>query len=340
MNKVSRSFALVVPFAEEPLNHYLATAYLICRVVDNIEDSGLPPPQKRTRFAEFTHLLKYPSMAPDVLTRWEQGPWPGLTIDEKQLMSLENGLMLWQIYAQTPDEVREIIARWTLTMAKGMSQIDDPHQTPQLVDHKGVKVLAREDDYNRYCYFVAGTVGHMATELVIHHYGLTNDVARPLLAKSEACGRGLQKTNIVKDFPKDLARGVSYLPDEWMTEIDHAPLSLAGAPIEWKQAVIDNVLNELEDSVEYLLNLPYWAAGYRMASLLCLLPAYQTMLKAAQDQETLFTTDHQVKISREVMAQCLQDAQTMVVDNEAIREYSQDIRWAIETEFKNSLHLT
>jgi phytoene/squalene synthetase len=42
MHEVSRSFALVVPLLEEPLNHYIAAAYLICRVVDNIEDCEQP----------------------------------------------------------------------------------------------------------------------------------------------------------------------------------------------------------------------------------------------------------------------------------------------------------
>ena len=42
MKKVSRSFALVVSFLEEPLRWQMSTAYLICRVLDNIEDCGQP----------------------------------------------------------------------------------------------------------------------------------------------------------------------------------------------------------------------------------------------------------------------------------------------------------
>jgi farnesyl-diphosphate farnesyltransferase len=38
MQRVSRSFALVVPNLEEPLNHFVGIAYLMCRVADNIED--------------------------------------------------------------------------------------------------------------------------------------------------------------------------------------------------------------------------------------------------------------------------------------------------------------
>ena len=38
MNQVSRSFALVTPCLEEPLDVFMPTAYLIFRVADNIED--------------------------------------------------------------------------------------------------------------------------------------------------------------------------------------------------------------------------------------------------------------------------------------------------------------
>ena len=38
LDKVSRSFAILIPYIEPPLRHYLAVAYLLCRVADNIED--------------------------------------------------------------------------------------------------------------------------------------------------------------------------------------------------------------------------------------------------------------------------------------------------------------
>lgn len=336
MNKVSRSFALVIPALEEPLNYYLSTAYLICRVVDNIEDCEQPFEWKQSRFAEFSQLIQNPTSAADILAIWDQKPWPGLTDDEQQMMSLEDGIMLWDIYARIPADSRNIIARWTATMAQGMSQIEDPAQTPQLVQRNGLQIVANEDDYNRYCYFVAGTVGHMATGLVVNHYDLTGEVTTRLTDNSEACGRALQKTNIVKDFPKDLARGICYLPYEWMEEVKNTPLSLVGAPTSWRKKVIENVMDELNRSVEYIMDLPYSALGYRMASLLCFLPAYQTILLAAQRHETLFTVDHHIKISRETMAQCMQDAQAMLTDNEAIQQYSQSVRNAIGVEFIRS----
>jgi hypothetical protein len=97
--------------------------------------------------------------------------------------------------------------------------------------------------------------------------------------------------------------------------------------------VLDNVMRELRTSVDYVLALPYSAAGYRMASLLCLLPAYQTILLAAQRHERLFTRGHRVKISRETLAQCMLDARSMVADNDAVLQYSHNTESAINAAF-------
>ena len=68
--------------------------------------------------------------------------------------------------------------------------------------------------------------------------------------------------------------------------------------------------------------LPYAAAGYRMASLMSLLPAYQTLLLAAKRHAMLFATEHHVKIFRTTLAKCQWDAQAMLTDSEAVRRYS------------------
>jgi len=220
-------------------------------------------------------------------------------------------------------------------MVEGMSRLDAPERAPHFVERQGVQVLARETDYNQYCYVVAGTVGYMSTELVIQQYGLGDGLAERLLASCEACGRGLQKTNIVKDFAKDLGRGISYLPDQWLQEVDFAPLSLRGAPPAWSWKIINNVLEELQEATDYLVTLPYEAGGYRMASLMSLLPAYQTILLAAQQQSNLFTPNHHVKISRQTMMQAIQEAQTMVTDNGAVLAYSRRLEQEVRATFQS-----
>jgi farnesyl-diphosphate farnesyltransferase len=153
--------------------------------------------------------------------------------------------------------------------------------------------------------------------------------------RAEACGRSLQKTNIIKDFAEDLRRGICYLPDSWLREAAYQPLSLSGAPAAWTAMVLGDVLAELREATEYLLSLPYHAAGYRRASLLCLLPAYQTILLAATGRATLFTTEHAVKISKVTMARCIADSQRLCSNNDAIRRYSRRLEGAIREQLQS-----
>ncbi len=325
MNKISRSFALVTPCFEYPLNYYMSAAYLICRVVDNIEDCTQSLDWKKLRYSEFKELLSEPLEDNKILSTWEKEDWPGLNYDERHMMSPEGGLPLWQIYAQIPEVPRAVIGRWSSEMARGMECAEDPASEPLFVTHGDVHLLSRVQDYNQYCYFVAGTVGHMITDLIIDHYCLDVDTATPLQYLCEACGRGLQKTNIVKDFAGDLSRGVCYLPDEWMQETMYSPLTLSGAPLSWKQNVLNDVMNELRDFFSYILALPYQAKGYRLASLLCALPACQTILKAACNQNKLFTLEHDIKISRVTFYKCIHDAKSLATSNEAIMKYRENI---------------
>jgi farnesyl-diphosphate farnesyltransferase len=282
---------------------------------------------------EISQLLREPGLAQDILKIWDAQAWPGLTQDEKKLMSSRDGLPLWRIFSQFPDEVRRIIRHWTIQMVDGMSHLQDAAYQPKFVEFDGIQVLAREQDYNHYCYIVAGTVGNLATELVILHYQLSDSVANHLLKYSQACGRGLQKTNIIKDFREDLTRKICYLPDEWLSEVGHTPLFLQGATRDWKRKVLLDVLVELKDATDYTLALPYEATGYRMSSLLCLLPALQTILLAAQNQGSLFTARHPTKISHQTFAQCVLDARRLTKNNQHILDYYQQLEYQMNGEF-------
>jgi hypothetical protein len=123
------------------------------------------------------------------------------------------------------------------------------------------------------------------------------------------------------------------LPEEWLSEARFAPLHLEGAPGIWKKKVIDDVMAELYSSTEYMLALPYSAEGYRMASLMSWLPAMQTILLAAQLQDKLFTPAHHVKISRQVMAECITNARSFLHNNAGILAYESAIQKAIDAQF-------
>ena len=87
MRKVSRTFAVVVACLEAPLNDFLSAAYLICRVIDNIEDSTAATAWKRLRFAEIAQLLEKPALARTILSVWDAEAWPGISTDQRLIMT-------------------------------------------------------------------------------------------------------------------------------------------------------------------------------------------------------------------------------------------------------------
>jgi hypothetical protein len=56
-------------------------------------------------------------------------------------------------------------------------------------------------------------------------------------------------------------------------------------------------------------------------------------LMASQQKELLFTEQHPQKISHDVFGQCIQDAQSMLVDNAAVRQYSERLDSSIRAAF-------
>lgn len=336
MKRVSRSFSLVALEVDSPLDDYLAISYLICRVVDNIEDTHESFKWQQARYTEFAELLDQPQAAERILLGWDQLRWSGLTDAEKAMMTTENGLTLWQIYSQTPAPYRQSIHRWVTVMARGMERSINPTTGDFFFTHGDFRLPRMESDYDLYCYYVAGTVGRLITELAIHFYALGGGPAQRLLSSSDACGRALQKTNIVKDFAQDLQRGFCYLPGEWMHDINYAPLVLNGVPPAWKKMVLSNVLGDIEDSVSYVTALPQHAIGYRKASLLMMFPALETILLAARRLPDLFTPRHAVKISRVTMGQCVLRARRMAADNGAIHTYVNEMFTQIQAELASA----
>jgi farnesyl-diphosphate farnesyltransferase len=330
--RTSRSFAVMFPHLDEPMDSTVTAAYLLCRVADNIEDGLVESVAQREAFASLRRALAEPEAASDVLRGWSALAWPHLTADEAALMSPEHGLPLWDFYARLPAATRAILRRWVEEMAHGMDQATNGGP-PAVVARGAIRVLASADDTHRYCYVVAGTAGHMLTELAAEHYVIDEGELAGLRVLAERCGRALQKTNILKDFAEDRARGVCYLPDAWLAEIDHRPLSLSGAPLAWKRRVIADVLDDLEVFLRYIAALPRRAVGFRLGMLVCVLPAYATLRLMAERRAQMFGPEHAFKISRADLERCIGDARRVVLDGEAIAAHGAAVASEIDAIF-------
>ena len=327
MKATARYIALATPCFEEPLDVVISTACLVFRIADNIEDCLYSIQEKKDLYEHLHLLIQDASSVERIYEHWTQLHWPGLTTEERQLMCIEEGVKLWKIFFSFPDFIQASISRWLEEMISKTSELISVNDNSKILLVGEIAILASEEIYNRYCSFVAGTTSHMLTELANSFYNIVPQQAEKLSNLSEDCGRSLQKINIIRDFRKDLLeRKLCYLPKTWMDEVALRPLRLEDAPLQWKRMVILDALQSVNQSIDYVLTIPENATGFKLATLIALLYAYQTLFFASRRHQNLFTPDHFIKISRKTFLQCFTDAQSMLNDNRQLLNYSQDLQ--------------
>ncbi len=77
----------------------------------------------------------------------------------------------------------------------------EKYDWPGLTVHEqDLHVLHTVEAYNRYCYVVAGNVGHLLTRMTAEFYGFSQHTVNQLLQYTEHFARTLQKTKYLKGF--------------------------------------------------------------------------------------------------------------------------------------------
>jgi farnesyl-diphosphate farnesyltransferase len=169
LEKVSRTFALNIQVLPNSLRKAILLAYLFCRIADTVEDDPLlTTAEKKILLESFSkifsdrahwreHLEFYLTRLPD---KWNtDAAWD-------RLLSAYPEWSL-QIFFDLPDSQVLPICHWVSEMCTGMSEYST-RRNPQ-----GLLQLETIADLDRYCYYVAGTVGYMLCELFLAHSSLT-----------------------------------------------------------------------------------------------------------------------------------------------------------------------
>jgi farnesyl-diphosphate farnesyltransferase len=120
-----------------------------------------------------------------------------------------------------PDAQREAIRPHVLEMSAGM------RLTCARADAAGGALQLHDvPDLERYCYYVAGTVGGLLTSLFAPTVPELSKASRAgVTERAVSFGIGLQLVNIVKDVAEDFERGICFLPQ---SVADRHGLPLAG----------------------------------------------------------------------------------------------------------------
>jgi farnesyl-diphosphate farnesyltransferase len=155
-----------------------------------------------------------------------------------------------------------------------------------------------------YCYYVAGTVGLMLTDLwKWHHPFLSKKCYEALRSRSVAFGLGLQLVNISRDIPADWKRKTVFVPRELCQLQGIVPDQLTDlASRTPAMAVLTDMMRmaqkELLESQKYVLTLPRWALRVRLFCLWPLLMAQDSLIALAQSGVDALDPAKRVKIGR------------------------------------------
>jgi len=291
--KVSRTFAVCIRLLPDDLEHAVLVAYLLCRVADTIEDSPYLEPCERTRLLEAFGRCLDPEGADAALLR---DTFESVSSDE-ELLAREADTVLAE-FRRLPVEQQNAVRPWIKEMCWGMAEFAG---RTGIGSHEAS--IATVDDLERYCYYVAGTVGHLLTELFRQHRPFpTAPQYRRLKSLATSFGLGLQLTNIIKDVADDRRRGQSFLPQQMCRDagISRDEVQDKAHLAESKQvlrSLIRKARGHLCDALHYSTALPRRHYGIRSFCLTSLYFAVATLRLADRDPQ-LVDSGHKVKIPR------------------------------------------
>ena len=177
LNKVSRSFAIVIEQLGDELRNAVCVFYLVLRGLDTVEDDMAIDKETKARLLLDFH---------NAIER------NGFTLsygykDEKILLEKFDHVV--RAYKSLKPQYQQTIKDITRRMAEGMMLFT-------------TKKVVTTQDYDLYCHYVAGLVG-----IGLSHLFSGSGLEDPSVALSEETanhmGLFLQKTNIIRDFLED-----------------------------------------------------------------------------------------------------------------------------------------
>ena len=288
---VSRTFALTIPQLPPALCTPVTNAYLLCRIADTIEDEpALSAPETMAFLSRFNAVVGGTG-EPGALARDLQSRLSEHTLaTERDLVG--NMDRVTRVTANLRKAQQTAIQRCVELMCYGM---------PHFQFNASLKGLPRSSDLEDYCYYVAGVVGEMLTELFCD-YSADIALRRPALnALAASFAQGLQMTNILKDVWEDRSRGVCWLPQEVFTRhgVDLSQLANESQQTGFSAGISELVAvahAHLRNALDYTLLIPASEQGIRRFCLWAIGLAVLTLRKIARNPG--YTAGVQVKIGR------------------------------------------
>jgi farnesyl-diphosphate farnesyltransferase len=289
---VSRTFALSIRVLPGELGRAVLAAYLLCRIADTLEDEpALPAEQKAALLNDLLRCFDDAEAAdafPALVT--------SITGDPAHVRLTRHADLVFVLHRSLGATTRAHVRRWVGEMIGGMRKF-------VLLYPHGIRIQSLEE-YREYCYYVAGTVGYLLTDLWHEHAPSIGERQYEVLrAKCRAFAEALQTVNILKDVATDAEHENSiYIPEQLLREhgSSHAEI-LQDDRVRGTRAALATLVrlaqHDLEGARSYLLLIPRRAVAIRLFCVLPLLFAYATLRDLTHRPHAL-AQGQVVKISR------------------------------------------
>ena len=319
--KVSRTFAPTIQRLPRQLFLQATVAYLFCRVADTIEDSEiLDIKQKQNLLKQYAHILEREHATRELtafMSHISSLPKQGADYE-----LIHNVPIILTVYNRFPKKVRIGISTWVVEMISGMRKY------VQSKNNSSQNFLNTLKDLDDYIYYVAGTVGNLATTLFSHYSpNITHKITMRLKKYAVSVGKGLQLVNIIRDMPDDWKCNRSYMPNELLKKYDLTRQSIFDRQNLQRSKRMINELIEialvyLDAALQYIVAIPKTERSIRLSCLLPLFWALQTLYAIKKNINKFFEKE-KIKISRKMLRAELCLAYLNVFSNRLIhRRYS------------------
>jgi len=205
----SRTFALAIPLLGAELRHQVGIAYLLFRVADSIEDAAGVAADRRHLLLCRLRACLLPG-ADNGLSGLSAvadgfgGLWPAGSATERLMVAAPRLLRLF--HELSPAAAACIRSALNRTIG-GM--LDFLSSGPARGAEIRVETVA---ELRLYCYFVAGIVGEMLTELFLLQSSVPAEQIARLRELAVGFGEFLQLVNILKDSEGDVSLGRCFIP--------------------------------------------------------------------------------------------------------------------------------
>ncbi len=288
---VSRTFALTIPQLPEQLRIAITNAYLLCRIADTIEDDiSLDIQQKKLFHQRFIDIVNKEE-APHGFAEDLSALLSKKTIEAERILIRETANVVQVTHSLNATQ-QESLIRCVRIMCNGMPDFQRANTSSG---------LSKMNDMDRYCYYVAGVVGEMLTELFCDYSVEINKNKTEMMRLSTSFGQGLQMTNILKDIWDDQQANACWLPQEiferYGLNLEHlSPNSANHGFAEGMTELIGIAHAHLYNALKYTTLIPKQEPGIRRFCLWAIGMAVLT-LRNIHNNPT-FLSGQEVKISR------------------------------------------